>query len=167
MLPVRKYFEAVTALRIARSETMSCLEAKKEARSDAVKLTICEPERFAELQTKIEATTAQIAGLVAAIRQLDGIIETNGLAPGWLDVMKHRLSSAGGSIVQQQSNISVWASFYTQKNTRKSPEEALADPEFKEKREAAEKIIVAEKAFLETAKPIVKEIESILSGCGC
>jgi hypothetical protein len=166
MSPVRKYFEACTALRIARSETMSCLQAKA-GRGDGVTLAICEPERFAELQDQIEATSTKIAAMESAITRLDNLIEANVLAPGWLMDLKHRIGSANSSIVQQQGNISVWAGFFTQKNKRKTPEEALADPEFVAKRAAADRLIEADKAYLERLKPVVREIEAVLSSVGC
>lgn len=164
--PVRKYFDAVTKLRVARSETMSCLEAKP-GRADGVTLVICERERFDELQEKIAGLQAEIASLEDAITKLDTIITSNELGDGWLEDLRHRIESAGSNVIRQQSNISSWAGFFTTKHAGKSPEEALQDPEFVERRAEAERLIELDKAYIERFKPIKKEIEQILMGVGC
>jgi len=167
MQPVKRFVDAVTALRIARSETLSCLEAKKGTRSDVVTLSICEPERFQALQDQIEATAAEIVRLEGAITRMDAIITTNSIGDGWIDELKHRLSSAHGSIIQQQGNISSWAGWFATKHKRAPPEEAMKDPDFLKKRVEAEAIIAADKAYLDRVKPLVSEIENILLQVGC
>jgi len=158
--PVRRWIAARTELRICRTETISCLEAKP-GRGLAVTLEICEPERFDDLQKTKASLQEEIAKLEDVLRQLDA------LGCGWLFEIVQRIQSADTNDIRQRSNIASWAAFYTSKNKRASPEEAMQDPEFVKKRAVAEEEMARSKADLETLRPLLSEVSALLSKVGC
>ena len=159
---VRRWQALNEELRAARRETLTCCEVKA-GKGDAGNLMIVDRPGFDRLQEAISSHQEQITSLEEAIIKLDGIIQANGLAPGYFAEIQHRLSSARSSIYQQKSNISKMLSFHTQKNPRMQPEEVLKLPAFVAKRAEAEKIIKGDEAYLAKFKPVVDEIEGILA----
>lgn len=153
-------------LRASRRGTLECCEATPGKGSAAI-LSIVDKGRFDGLQEAIKAHTEQINAMETAIEALDKIITDNSLSPGFWDELKRRMASSGSSIYTQKNNISKLVSFYTQQNPRMPPEDVLKIPEFAEKRAAAERIIEQDRAYLDKMKPLVAEIEGILSSVGC
>lgn len=166
MLPVRKYFDAVARLRAARSETVSCLEAR-QGKADGVTLVICEKERFAALQAEIDSLQTQISALEGAIQKLDTILAENKRAGDWLSDIRHRLESAGSNVSRQQEIISAEAIKICALYPNLAPEEAMKDRGFCERRAECERLIGLDQEYLTKFKPVRKEIEAILAGVGC
>jgi hypothetical protein len=138
---------ALVKLRTSRRGTLECCEATPGKGSAAI-LSIVDKGRFDGLQEAIKAHLEQIAAMETAINALDNLIESNNLSLGFIEELKRRLASAVSSIFKQQTNITNLATFYTQKNPRKPPEDVLKIPEFAEKRAAAERIIEQDRAYL-------------------
>jgi hypothetical protein len=163
---VRKWQSLNQELRAARRDTLACCEARP-GKGDSASLAIIDRAEFDRLQETIAGHMEQIGNLEQAIVKLDALITENGIAPGYLAGVQQRISGAKSSIYRQQKAISDWSAFYTKQNPRMSPEDVLRLPEFKSKRATAQKIIDADKAFVEKIKPVVDEIERVLESVGC
>jgi hypothetical protein len=159
---VRKWQALNQEVRAARRDTLACCEARA-GKGDSASLAIIDRAEFDRLQEAIAARQEQIGNLEQTIVKLDGIIQDNGIAPGYLAELQQRISGSKSSIFRQQKAISDWSTFHTKQNPRMSPEDVLKLPEFQKKRAAAEDIIKKDEAYLARMKPIVDEIERILA----
>ena len=158
---VDRYVTLTSERKVARAETMNCLEAT-EGKNGTVVLKVLDRPVFNGLQDLIKNHVQEIMKVESAIRRLDS------LGYGWYQDMSEQVSALTHLEEEINARMSQTATWVLRMEGRSglSPQDILSNnPEYAPKTEA-DKELKAGKARLAELKPKLVEFDSILESAG-
>jgi hypothetical protein len=163
VLVIQKWMAEGAALREARAETMSCLEARPATKGNGVSFEVMDRPKFDSLQEEIKVHNEALAGLETAIKALDKMGDI------WFADLADQVNQLARTEGQETRQIANMSAGYIQRraNSGKLPEDILkADPEFQRLKNLCEARIKTANEKLATLRPRLEEIQSILEAVG-